>query len=119
MKRMGYSLWMAWQYRQTLNTYCRDPSLQCKSVLDLDPAILMQQGYKAIILDFDGVLASHGEEKLSLVIAHWLKNFIRVWPQDMIFILSNKPNLLRAHYFAQYFKGIKFIFPLHKKPYPD
>jgi len=119
IKRVWYALKMAWRYRQILRAYCVDPALQRTSVLELDPNAIRKQGFKAVILDFDGVLASHGEAELSPEIAGWLNNFIRVWKEETIFVLSNKPEIVRIRYFKKYYPGIKFIIPLRKKPYPD
>jgi predicted HAD superfamily phosphohydrolase YqeG len=117
--RILYALTMALKHRKALRAFRRDPALQGQSILALDPVALQASGIKIIALDFDGVLAAHGEQKVSAEIGGWLKNCIQIFGIGHVFIVTNKPSKQRADYFEQNFSGIEFIFPKRKKPYPD
>lgn len=113
--RIFYSISQGWRHRQQLKRYMRDPALQVAQVQDIYITDLEARGVKAVVLDFDGVLAAHGETILSPEIVAFLKS-LRAFP---IYILSNKPTLERLEYFKLNFPAIKFIVANRKKPYPD
>lgn len=116
LKRIIYSLKMGYLHRNALaQLYLRTPSQQ--STLDLVPQDLIKQGVKILVLDFDGVLASHGELLPAPEIAHWLQNCLQAFPAEQIFLLSNKPLPARVAYFERY--GIRCIAGVQKKPYPE
>jgi HAD superfamily phosphatase (TIGR01668 family) len=114
-----YALTMVLKHRKALRAFRRDPVLQSQSVLALDPVALRAQGVKILALDFDGVLAAHGEQTVSSEIGNWLHHCIQVFRAGHVFIVTNKPSQQRADYFEQNFSGVEFIFPKRKKPYPD
>lgn len=117
--RMAYATQMAWRHRKALRAYRQDPALQCAGLRDLDPLALRTQGIQALALDFDGVLASHGELGVHPEIESCLNNFMQIFGADRIFVLSNKPSAARADYFAGRYPGVRWIFAPRKKPYPD
>lgn len=117
--RIIYALIMAFKHRKELRAYRNDQTLQSPSILKLDPAVLREQGIKIMALDFDGVLAAHGEGEIGLEISNWLSQCIQIFGAGHVFILTNKPSEQRADYFAENFSGAEFIFPKRKKPYPD
>lgn len=110
---------MAFRYRKQLTSYRHNPALQCQTILTLDPAMLLANGIKIIVLDLDGVLASHGEQVLNAEISHWLNHCVQIFGAGRVFIVTNKPSTERADYFSKNFSGVVFIFPKRKKPYPD
>lgn len=118
INRILYALRMTFKHRKALSAHRCDKALQHQSILDIDPLLLQAQGIKVIALDFDGVLASHGAREISLDISHWLKRCIQIFDAGHVFILTNKPSVERANYFAKHFKGVEFIFLKQKKPYP-
>lgn len=73
---------------------------------------------QVLVLDFDGVLASHGELEPCEETIHWLKTFSKKWSPSNIVILSNKPLLERAEFFEAHFPEIEFILNAEPKPYP-
>jgi predicted HAD superfamily phosphohydrolase YqeG len=116
LKRIFYSLHMGYAHRNALaKLYLRTPPQQ--STLDIVPQDLLKQGVKILVLDFDGVLASHGELLPAPEIAHWLQSCLQVFPAAQIFLLSNKPLPARVAYFENY--GIRCIAGVQKKPYPE
>ncbi|HXH55162.1 MAG TPA: HAD hydrolase-like protein [Gammaproteobacteria bacterium] len=119
INRIKYALTMAFRYRKALSAYRRNKALQCQSILTLDPIHLRAGGIKIIALDFDGVLASHGATEIGLEMRNWLNLCIQIFAPGHVFILTNKPSTERADYFSAHFRGVKFIFPKRKKPYPD
>lgn len=116
--RIMYSFVQSWRYRKALAGYANAHSLQVASIVDLSPQALLANGIKGLIIDFDGVLASHAKEKPIIEAERWLQLCCEVFSQDRIFILSNNPTLARQQYFAQTFPSINFIIAKYKKPFP-
>jgi predicted HAD superfamily phosphohydrolase YqeG len=88
-------------------------------ILGLDPGELQLSGISVLALDFDGVLAAHGEPAPLPEAIAWMKRCESVFGGDKIFILSNKPTDERRQWFAENFPAIRFISGVRKKPYPD
>jgi len=116
LKRIYYSFIMTYKYRAALlDIYRRTPpNVQLHKI---SPSSLKQQGIEILALDFDGVLAAHGETYPNQELHNWLKESIKLFGAKNIFILSNKPMQKRIDYFKSY--GIDFITEVKKKPYPD
>lgn len=116
IKRIFYSVYMGYRYRCALATLYRNtPALQ--HTLDLVPQAVFTQGIKIVVLDFDGVLAAHGELVPAPEITAWLQQCLQVFQPAQIFLLSNKPLPARIAYFER--EGIRCIAGVQKKPYPD
>ena len=102
----------------TLKTICNiTPNNQ--QLIDISPKILQQQGIEILILDFDGVLASHGEIYPARELRNWLYLCVEIFGARNIFILSNKPLVKRIDYFKQHYPGIRYVKEVKKKPYPN
>jgi predicted HAD superfamily phosphohydrolase YqeG len=84
----------------------------------VDPAELVARGLSVLVLDFDGVLAPHGEDRPLPEIESWLARCAAVFGEERIFILSNRPVPVRAAYFRQAFPGVRFVAGVRKKPFP-
>ena len=89
------------------------------SILNLDPTVLLSSGIAALVLDFDGVLAAHGESVPLPEAVAWMKRCETVFGAERIFILSNKPTEERRAWFRHSFPGFRFISSVRKKPFPD
>jgi predicted HAD superfamily phosphohydrolase YqeG len=89
------------------------------NILELDPRELQLSGIAALALDFDGVLAAHGEPVPLPEAIAWLKRCEMIFGGDKIFILSNKPTDGRRQWFSEQFPAMRFISGVRKKPYPD
>lgn len=116
MNRYRYTLQKAWQFRRALS---KVKSGSAKCVLDINLKVLLESGAKYLVLDYDGVLAAHGETVLSKDVEAWLRSAVRVYGAKNIFILSNKPMQIRKDYFETKYVGMRFIAGVRKKPYPD
>ncbi len=104
-------------YRDVSNVfYASPPTYQ---TIQIDPQQLKQQGIKTLVLDFDGVLAPHGDLQPLVALHQWLRRCIEVFGTQNIFILSNKPTPQRIAYCKQHYADIRFIVAVKKKPYPD
>lgn len=91
---------------------------QSPSFLDLDPSQLKESGIKLVVLDFDGVLASHNEVRVDPSVRGHLNEFAQVFSEPNIVIYSNKPMPRRIEEFNKAWPYIEFyIGP--KKPYPE
>ena len=117
--RFIYTLSKTWQWRKQLQKYIYDPQLQIERIIQLNTDYLRSMGISALALDYDGVLAAHGEPKPRAEVLTWLKQLVQEFAPHTIYILSNKPTLERQQFFQQYFPEIKFIVAKRKKPYPD
>lgn len=118
LERLRYTLLMAWRYRKILRHYRQDPSVQVRRLLDLEPLVLKRRGIKALILDFDGVLAPHGAPEPLKEVEAWLQDCVLHFT-DRLFVLSNQPSIERQAYFKKYFPSIRFVWPKRKKPFSD
>jgi uncharacterized protein len=110
--RFFYSLYHAMRCRRCLAVVST-----AQTICNIDIYFLKNQGIKIIVLDFDGVLAAHGETFPHLEAEQWLRNCITTFGKEQVFILSNNPFQARQDYFEKL--GIKFIASVKKKPYPD
>lgn len=117
LQRSFYTLKQMFKYRKVLKNL--KGGYQLDSVVNLTSDILKQNKIKYLALDFDGVLASHGKLKMYPDVIKWLDNFIKEFPEERIFILSNKPTQERLEYFKKHYPQIRFISGVAKKPYPD
>lgn len=86
---------------------------------DYTPQQLAARGIRALALDFDGVLAPHGADQPLPVMVAWLQQATKVFGEERVVILSNRPVGPRVVWFAEQFPGVRFISGVRKKPYPD
>ena len=86
---------------------------------DIAPASLVQQKIKALVLDYDGVLAPHRAACVLPQIKLWINACSALLGVDNVFILSNRPSPSRIDYFSREFPGIRVITGIRKKPFPD
>jgi uncharacterized protein len=117
--RFFYALRESWHFREKLRHFLYTPQLQLSNIQDISIQSLQERGVLVLALDYDGVLAAHGEPEPRPEIIGWLRQFCTTFASQKIYILSNKPTLGRQEFFTENFPGIKFIFAKRKKPYPD
>jgi len=117
-KRIIFSLRQLHHYHQALAKIERT-TLRNTKLSNLSPKILRKKGVKVLVLDFDGVLAAHGELQPSKELHPWLHDAIKHFGSENILVLSNKPMPSRIAYFKQHFPGVRYISAVKKKPYPD
>ena len=86
---------------------------------EVEPERLAGRGVHALVLDFDGVLANHGETEPNPGCKTWLTRCIKVFGPENVYILTNKPTPARIGYFQAAFPGMRLISGVRKKPYPD
>lgn len=86
-------------------------------ITSLDLNKLKQQNIKALIIDFDGVLAAESQPTPLPEAISWLEQAIEAFGVNKIFIFSNNPTIVRQQFFEKYFNNhIIFIIA---KPKPD
>ncbi|MFO1258110.1 MAG: HAD hydrolase-like protein [Gammaproteobacteria bacterium] len=113
MNRIKFTILQARLQKPCLKQYL-EPLFQCQQLTDLTPERLASFGVKLIALDFDGVLAAHGEVEI--------RSEVRVWMEAVglpMVILSNKPNRPRIEHLKKQFPAVEFMQGFRKKPYPD
>ncbi len=115
LQRIIYTLKQTISYRRQLGQIAR----QQAGIITTQIAGEMLQNYQALILDFDGVLAAHGEIQARADVEMWLDKCFESLGDKPIFILSNKPMPKRIAYFKKRFPSIQFVTGVAKKPYPD
>ncbi|MCP4701853.1 MAG: hypothetical protein GY862_34080 [Gammaproteobacteria bacterium] len=116
MKRIIYSLYMLVRYRHELAHICRSAPRRCQARCVSMDAL---QGISVLVLDFDGVLAAHGEEIPCPEAAEWLATCVDFFGARRVFILTNKPMPARTRYFNEHYAGVRCVTGVKKKPYPD
>lgn len=102
-----------------LQSFYQNPAHKIASVLDLPLDFCAKKNIEILVLDFDGVLASHGEIKPQARVHVWLENLVKAHTVRKICILSNKPSLSRAEFFKDHFPEFVWVSGVRKKPYPD
>lgn len=117
LKRSLYTLKQMLKYKKEISAVKYNNCLN--EVINLKADNLLSKGIKYLVLDFDGVLASHGKEKPLSQVCQWLTNFAKEFGEENIFILSNKPTQERLEFFQKKYPQIRFIAGVAKKPYPD
>ncbi|SEH06681.1 HAD family hydrolase [Candidatus Venteria ishoeyi] len=117
LKRSFYALQQAWSYRHCLQQ--AQQNRQCADISTLLPQDLQQQGISVLVLDFDGVLASHGEIAPAPTVQSWLKQCTASTDIQQIYLLTNKPMSARFAWFEQHFPQVQCFISPSKKPYPD
>jgi predicted HAD superfamily phosphohydrolase YqeG len=117
--RFFYAICETWRFKAQLKQYMQTPVLQLVNIQDISKYELDARGVSVLVLDFDAVLAAHGEPQPKPEIIVWLRQFSKMFQPGKIYILSNKPTAGRQEFFLQNFPEIKFIFAKRKKPYPD
>ena len=118
LRRISYALHMCYAHRhRLLEIYQQTPASHCLSMISED--WLKQQGIRVIVLDFDGVLSSHGEPEPREELFDWLQRCVQYFSVERVFVLTNKPMPERLRYFEQRHAGLKVITGVRKKPYPD
>lgn len=116
IRRIWFSIYKSIGHRKQLHQALRSG---VRGLALLDEDYFQEVGVKCVILDFDGVLASHGEPIPEPSAVAWLNSLVGFESIQKIYILSNKPNLVRENYFNQHYPAISFIKNVRKKPYPD
>ncbi len=116
LKRIHFSLRMLHRYRHAL-AKIYDSSPRHLRLDQVSIATLKLKGVAVLVLDFDGVLAAHGEREPAEDLVPWLEACINSFGPKQVFILSNKPLESRIAYFKRY--GVRCIVDVKKKPYPD
>lgn len=118
-KFLAFSVKQFTRNKTNLRLYLTEPKRRAQSILALKPQQLLNTGIEVLILDFDGVLASHGALQVDTKVSAWLREAINYFGENRIFILSNKPLASREQYFQDHFAPIVFFQPSKKKPHPD
>jgi HAD superfamily phosphatase (TIGR01668 family) len=119
LRRILYALAQARQQRSALRRVNHEPSQQVASILQLDYTAAYQRGIRVLALDFDGVLAAHGNIMPLPELTPWLQACVAQFGAGRVCILSNNPIPARVEYFNQHCPGIEYIKSPRKKPYPD
>jgi len=96
-----------------------DPLRSIESVTSIDTQLLNALNIKLLVLDFDGVLASHGESKMRPDIELWLQNLAKDYGGENIAFFTNNLFDDRKSYFNNFFPEFTIIENVAKKPYPD
>ena len=120
LQRTLYALQQLRLHRFCLKNAINNSTKQSTALLtDVDPVALKKSGITVLVLDFDGVLATHGEIKPTPAMQKWLHAAIEQFGVKRVFLLSNKPMPARIAWFADHYPGLDCVIATHKKPYPN
>lgn len=119
MKHILYGFLLGFQHRKRLREVIGSAVENRSQVTTLTVSEMEERDIHCLILDFDGVLAAHGEGELEPEVVPWLQGMVKRFQAGKVFILSNKPSEERKHYFAEAFPEVQFIKAPRKKPYTD
>jgi uncharacterized protein len=117
ISRVIYTFRMSFRYRFNLAIIMRESTLE--HPWDISFRQLRSIGIKVIVLDFDGVLAPHGDNRPIKLILDWLDNGIDLIGGENVFVLSNNPTLARVEFFGKRFPNVRWVTGFLPKPYPD
>ncbi len=117
-QRIIFSLHKWHQYRHALAKIYASHPRNCQ-LHQISPVQLKHENTVILVLDFDGVLAAHGELHPTKELHDWLHECIDVFGSSKMFVLSNKPLPARITNFNKHYPGIRYITNARKKPYPD
>ena len=117
-KRILFSLRMMRRYRHALANIVHH-SPRNRQLCQIPPITFKEQGVAILVLDFDGVLAAHGEPYPAPELRPWLRDCIALFGPEQVFVLSNKPLSIRIEEFNRHYPGVRYIAEVKKKPYPD
>lgn len=117
-QRLFYALRMGRRHRRQLQQLSHG-AFAAECVTTLVPTTLQAQGIHTLAVDFDGVLAAHGEACPLPATEAWLDACVHAFGADHVFILTNKPLPARLAYFAERYPGVRCIQGVAKKPYPE
>ncbi len=113
MQRIIFTIIKFFRYRSCL----KKPEFTVDQIILLNLEYLKQKNILALILDFDGVLGSHGKLQPLPEVVEWLERAVQIFGPKKIFVLSNNPLASRRDFFEQYFNNqIEFIIA---KPKPN
>lgn len=118
IKRIIFSLQEGFRARHILKRFLVEPERQIYSLTEITAERIDEANVAVLVLDFDGVLANHGEAVPLPDSAEWLFKLSHQLGQQRLAILTNKPYPQRIAYFKAHFPGIQII-QGRKKPYPD
>jgi predicted HAD superfamily phosphohydrolase YqeG len=119
MSRILYALKKAWVNSSLLNSYLYDRNRKIFSLDEITAKKLDARHVAVLVLDFDGVLAPHGDIAPLPEALVWLKQIALDLGEQRIVILTNKPMKSRIEFFRRNYPGIDLIQGSRKKPYPD
>ena len=115
-----YTLTNAYKFRDELFDIIEKAVNNRLQLVDLKADFLISDNtIKVLILDFDGVLSTHGKNRPSVPVVKWLEDVIKLVEQERIFILTNAVTYKRKSYFSDHYPSIHFVEGVRRKPYPD
>ena len=118
LKRMLFAINSAKKNKDNIRKILKSPKFHANNITKIKPKSLQQQGNKVLVLDFDGVLAAHGQNTLNPETIKWLEQALTIFP-NTTYLLSNNPKAKRFEWLQNKFPQIHLISGIKKKPYPD
>lgn len=116
--RTWFALKQGWRWRKALKrSLTAEHSVD--SVCQITATMLRARHVRCLVLDFDGVMASHAETAVHADVATWLSDLAKEWPLTDVVVLSNKPFSERINALKASFPDIHFVQGVAPKPFPN
>jgi HAD superfamily phosphatase (TIGR01668 family) len=96
----------------------KEPPRCISTLIDVLPETWYDQGIRALILDFDGVMSVYEGDAPLPEVDTWLSAAQKIFG-DAVFVLTNLPSPARQTLFERRYPGIHLLCVARKKPYPD
>lgn len=117
--RYWFALRQGFLYRTLLRQFVVDRKKQIQHLSEITPEGLDKRGIAVLVLDFDGVLAPHGDGIPSPEAVLWLRRLSLAIGEQRLALFTNKPDPRRLQYFMEHFPSLYLVQGVRKKPYPD
>ena len=118
LAQIAYAVRMAVRFRSSLAHYLRTTPAE-RRPWQISVQELRAGGAKILALDFDGVLAPHGQPRPCARMLAWLDQCLEEFGAENVFVLSNAPSPARMAFFHQRFQNVRWVTNCRPKPYPD
>ncbi len=118
LSRIAFTVRMGARHRAGLARILRENAPDCRPwEISIDQC--RSTGATIIALDFDGVLAPHGDPRPAPLMLDWLDRCVGQFGAENVFVLSNAPSPPRMAFFQDRFPDVRWQTGAARKPYPD
>lgn len=118
LEQAVFTLSEASERRPELKKVLKEQGYSIKTIADLDPQVLYDQGIRVVVFDFDGVLAPQDDLHVLEPELKKLADFCQVFSQQNVIMWSNNPIPARMLALQAQFPDVEWLDD-KPKPHPD